>query len=580
MAVHQLPVEAGVFARYLKGLTALLDRSSGWYGIFWQRDPDGMRACLDGVEIPPWDVVEALLHDLAARRGAGVAEQESVRARHLHAASAAAHDRRPGGREALGERLELMLREEVYATGRAEELLRRLAGEPEGTPTAEQLAHELEWTRDDYARATSRVAELRSRLGALDASTRGRRRAPGVADAGYGPGPGGRATPEGYVPAQAGPVDDWYEPDAGWPGGGDVSAAPDAGYGPGPVGSGTPEGYVPAQSGPVDDWYPPGAGTDVRDTPGPDGSYEAYEAYERPGEPAVPDGWFRPESEAAQVPDAASESAVPDGWFRPESEATPGPDAAGALTDGPPTPPAPTERTAPAAKKRRPRGARFAGVEDDGEEIAAVPMLPVAGDVPRGARYGGAGPEQQAPAPPVAPAGAGRAARETVAELGRLRAEGRSGEAHAVLVEAAARPAPWLPLLAAELHRAGLDADWATLLWETASQPALRLAAAAGALAAAGRTEDSRQLLRQGVTRPADDIADAVLALEDEGREPEARALLTAYVQIHAAEDTARIADRDPRRLVPQLLDVARAISADHERDIVHALRVAGHLGT
>jgi hypothetical protein len=545
MAVHQLPVEAGVFARYLKGLTALLDRSSGWYGIFWQRDPDGMHACLDGVEIPPWDVVESLLHDLAARRGAGVAEQESVRARHLHAASAAAHDRRPGGREALGERLELMLREEVYATGRAEELLRRLAGEPEGTPTAEQLAHELEWTRDDYARATSRVAELRSRLGALDASTRGQRRAPGVADAGYGPGPGGSGTPVGYVPAQAGPVDDWYEPDARWPGGGDASAAPDA-------------------------------GTDVRDTPGPDGSYEAYE---RPGEPALPDGWFRPESEAAPVPDAASEPALPDGWFRPESEAAPGPGAAGALAEGPPTPPAPTEPPAPAAKKRRPRGARFAGVEDDGEEIAAVPMLPVAGDVPRGARYGGAGPEPQAPAPPVAPAGAGRAARETVAELGRLRAEGRSGEAHAVLVEAAARPAPWLPLLAAELHRAGLDADWATLLWETASQPALRLAAAAGALAAAGRTEDSRQLLRQGVTRPADDIADAVLALEDEGREPEARALLAAYVQIHAAEDTARIADLDPRRLVPQLLDVARAISADHERDIVHALRVAGHLG-
>ncbi|HZX38093.1 MAG TPA: hypothetical protein VFF37_07140, partial [Streptomyces sp.] len=203
MAVHQLPAETGVFARYLKGLTALLDRSGGWYGIFWQRDPDGMRACLDGVEIPPWDVVEALLHDLAARRGAGVAEQESVRARHLHAASAAAHDRRPGGREALGERLELMLREEVYATGRAEELLHRLAGEPEGTPTAEQLAHELEWTRDDYARATSRVAELRSRLGALDASTRGGRRAPDIADAGYGPGPGGRSAAEGYVPAQA-----------------------------------------------------------------------------------------------------------------------------------------------------------------------------------------------------------------------------------------------------------------------------------------------------------------------------------------------------------------------------------------
>lgn len=573
-----------MFARYLKGLTALLDRSSGWYGIFWQRDPDGMRACLDGVEIPPWDVVEALLHDLAARRGAAVAKQESGRARHLHAASAAARDRRPGGREALGERLELMLREEAYATDRADELLRRLAGEPEGTSTAEQLTHELQWTRDDYARATSRVAELRSRLGALDAATRGRHRALDAVDGVYGPGPGGRAAPERYVPAQAGPVDDWYEPGARWPEGGDVSAAPDGGYGPGSGGTGTLERYVSAQAGPAHDWYQPEAGTDVRDTPGPDRSYEAYEAYGRPGEPAVPDRWFRPESVTTDGPDATSEPAVPDGWFRPAPEAAPGPDIAAAPVEEPPTPPARTGRTAPAApaaKKRRPRGARFAGVEDDGEEIADVPMLPVAGgDVPRGARYGGAAADQQTPAPAALPAGAGRAARGTVAELGRLRAEGRSGEAHAVLVEAAARPAPWLPLLAAELHRAGLAADWATLLWETASQPALRLAAAADALAAAGRTEDSRQLLRQGVTRPAEDIADAVLALEDEGREPEARALLAAFVQVHAAEDTARIADSDPRRLVPQLLDVAGAISADHERDLVHALRVAGHLGT
>lgn len=148
-----------------------------------------------------------------------------------------------------------------------------------------------------------------------------------------------------------------------------------------------------------------------------------------------------------------------------------------------------------------------------------------------------------------------------------------------MLCEAAARPAPWLPVMAAELDRAGLGADWATLLWETASQPTLRLAAAAGALAAAGRTDDSRQLLRQGVTRPADDIAFAVLVLEDEGRDQEARALLTAFVQLHSAADAVRIADRDPRRLVPLLLDVVRMISVSHERDLVHALRVAGHLG-
>ncbi|NUK10919.1 hypothetical protein HRW18_23615 [Streptomyces lunaelactis] len=102
---------------------------------------------------------------------------------------------------------------------------------------------------------------------------------------------------------------------------------------------------------------------------------------------------------------------------------------------------------------------------------------------------------------------------------------------------------------------------------------------AAGPPPAAGRTEDSGQLLRQGVARPAEDIAAAVLALEDEGRDPEAQALLAAFVQVHTPEDSARIAERDPRRLIPQLLGAARAVSAAHERDLVHALRVAGHLG-
>lgn len=62
-----------------------------------------------------------------------------------------------------------------------------------------------------------------------------------------------------------------------------------------------------------------------------------------------------------------------------------------------------------------------------------------------------------------------RATVETVERLVRLRREGHSGEAHALLAEAAYWPAARLPLLAAELHRAGLGADWATLLWEAVS---------------------------------------------------------------------------------------------------------------
>ncbi|WP_327326915.1 hypothetical protein OG735_33710 [Streptomyces sp. NBC_01210] len=648
MTVHQLPVEAGTFARYLRDLTALLDPGDGWYGIFCQRDPEGMRACLDGVEIPPWDVVESLLQDLATGRGAQFAEPETVRARRLHTASAAVHDRQPGGREALTERLELMRREQVYATGRAEELVRRLAGEPEGTPASEQLANELAWTRDDHARATARVGELRGRLAAVPDGPGADEETSVLPDSWYsradtsaGPGPtrvpDGRtrsgvgwaadqeesAAPDGY--AHAAPADGrprWAQETAEGAGsapvfGGPARPAdgpgePNGSGGPGrPHGQGRPNGpgRPHGQGGgaehgrEADDWSgfarryerPTAAearaaaadGWDaLRERPGADPAYDAYprpgsDATRRPGRPSLPDDWFRPEPAAAEPGDPAAPRPTAFGPTPPGPAASSGTRTGSARPEAQPDPPVgpPAQSETRSAKKRRPRGgARFAGVEGSGDEIAAVPVLPVTDDVPRGARYGGAAPSQETPAAPAVSDGARRAARETVDALSRLRAEGLSGEAHAMICEAAVRPASWLPLLAAELHRAGLDADWATLLWEAASQPALRLASAAGALAAAGRTEDSRQLLRQGVARPADDIAAAVLALEDESRNPEARALLTAYVQVHTAEDTARIAERDPRRLVPQLLDAARAQSAAHERDLVHALRVAGHL--
>src|SRR5690606_39625533 len=85
---------------------------------------------------------------------------------------------------------------------------------------------------------------------------------------------------------------------------------------------------------------------------------------------------------------------------------------------------------------------------------------------------------------------AGQAVAGAVAQLVRLRAEGRSGEAHVVLCEVAAWPAPRLPVLAVALYRAGLAADWTTLLWEVSSLPPAGFAAAAGALAAAGREAD------------------------------------------------------------------------------------------
>ncbi|MGW2594076.1 hypothetical protein ACWCXC_27895 [Streptomyces sp. NPDC001515] len=420
MTVHQQAVSVGEFARHLREVAARLDPAQGWYGVFCRRDPEGMRACLDGVEIPPWDVLESLLTDLAALHGAAFAQRASVRTAELYASAAAAHDRRPGGRRQLVERLETMLRARTEAARRVE----AARGDPDG-------ADALAWARDDHHRASARCAELRRRLEAVTAS---------------------------------------------------------------------------------------------------------------------PDG-----SGAEPAPEHTSPEAVTD-----------------------------TPAAAPA--RRKPRGARFAGLEDaDDGPVAAPPVLPVpppAATAPRGARFGGAarGADKDRdggrPGPPD-PAALG-SARTTVATLLRLRAEGRSGEAHGVLCEAAGRPAAELPLLADELHRAGLGADWPTLLWEVASLPPAGFAAAADALAGAGRAADCGQLLRQGVARPAAEIADAALALGRAGRGGQMRALLGAFVRVRTPQDAAGLARRDPHRLVAPLLASARAVSESHGRDVEHALRVAG----
>lgn len=178
---------------------------------------------------------------------------------------------------------------------------------------------------------------------------------------------------------------------------------------------------------------------------------------------------------------------------------------------------------------------------------------------------------------PVAAAQDAGAVSEAVAALVRLRAQGRTGEAHVLLCEAAGWPAARLPALAGALHQAGLGADWATLLWEAASLPPDRVAAVAAALAGAGLGEDGRQLLRQSVVRPASEVAAALLALDDTGgREREVAALADAFVGVRTPEEAAQAARTDPRRLSPLLLDAARRVSQGRYRDLVHALRVAG----
>ncbi|MGV9248856.1 hypothetical protein [Streptomyces sp. NPDC003710] len=532
MDVEQLPVQVREFTVYLNGLLARLDQDGGWCGVFWQRDPDGMRACLDGREVPPWDVLEALLHDLAAAYGPASAAQEAERARALHGASIAAYDARPGGRDSLVDRLDVMLREQRYAAERQAELVRRL----ESAPTreeAESLRLDLAWARDDHERATARCVELRRRMASLD--HRALR-------------PPAQGTRSLGVPGPA------WRPGAGERPGGTADPGPEA---------------------------PPGVRPDAPPA-GPHGPLEQHAPFERqaPVEEHAP---FERQAPVVPPPDAASGTPAA---FRTR--------AAGqeSLAADPAWPaPAPSGPTpAPSARqrsRRRPRGsARFAGMMDVQEASTGAAPAPAPAPAPgrggpRGARFAGAGDtgsegvREERPEEALDQAGR-RIIAETVAALVRMRAEGRSGEAHALLAEAAHWPAARYPVLAAEMHRAGLGADWATLLWETAALPADRLVAAADALTAAGRTADGEQILRQGVVRPAGEIGEALRGLNADGRHREVRALLDAYVRVRTPEEAVRSVAADPGLLLPLLLEAARGVSDERHWDLVHALRVAG----
>ncbi|MDL5204660.1 hypothetical protein [Streptomyces sp. ALI-76-A] len=750
MTVDRLPGQVREFAHYLDALLARLDQGAGWCGVFWQRDPEGMQACLDGREMPPWDVVEALLQDLAAEYGHQAAGAEAERARAVYAAALVAYDASPGGRDALGDRFDVMLREQRYAAERQAELGRLLASATT-QEEADALRLDLAWARDDHERATRRCAELRSRMADLDrrataeqgqATRRGSAgeaavfRAGGGSPSGdvrSGTGEGGSDGPgdpelkgrgqRGYEPGVRASVDarsgDMGPGDTG-PGGvrtdgrGASDAWPD---GPGHDGGGgdgraQSQGFDPYGSAPArgrghgwGDEYgsnaapPDGQGSyddpafdgrglrfDEQESGGRDGSYDGgfpsmpRQRAEQPGAevtewraadrgaagtPGIGDtrredpdaaapqwshptgtpdpewvsssgvsgaDWSHPtgtpdarrqapadapgsrRSSPAGTPDPewaslsgvsdarrSSSAGAPDpewvsstGVSDPQQSAfagTPPPrwsTSAGA-PDGQETAPEETAPKEPEPKQRRRRrgSARFAGmVEQEAAPVvvppAVVPDLPAApvptGRTPRGARFAGVVRGRARTEPQAEPLDAvdRRETTETVERLVRLRGEGRSGEAHALLAEIAYWPAARYPLLAAEMQRTGLRADWVTLLWEAASLPADRLVAAADALVAAGRGPDAEQILRQGVARPAAEIGRAVLALAAEGRRREVRALLDAYVSVRTPEEAARSAAPDPPTLVPLLVEAARGVSDQCHWDLVHALRVAG----
>lgn len=517
MAVDQLPGQVREFVAYLEGVLARLDQGAGWCAVFWQRDPDGMQACLDGREVPPWDVVEALLQDLAAGYGPEAARVEAERARPLHAAAQAAHDARPGGRDALGDRFDVMLREQRYAAERQAELGRLLAAATT-QDEADAIRLDLAWARDDHERATRRCAELQSRMAESDRRSMGGRGGAGTRRQG--------ADGAMFRGAQAKAA--WS--DRAWgdgrgDGGAGAGEQAAGGFTDGSVGGGGQVG-----GGPV-------TGVQGADSRG---------------------GRFPDMPQQRETPSAAAD------------------------------PPTEAEVPTPKQRKRRRGSARFAGMaEEDGASVvvppAAEPDLPAApvakGRTPRGARFAGsarvpaARSERRTEPSDVVER---RETADTVATLVRLRSEGRTGEAHALLVEVAHWPAGRFPLLAAQLQDAGLGADWATLLWEAASLPAERLVAAADALVAAGRSADGEQMLRQGVARPAAEIGAAVLALVAEGRRREVSALLDAYVRVRPPEEAARSAAPGPQALVPLLLKAAKGVSDERYWDLVHALRVAG----
>ncbi|MFD5391508.1 hypothetical protein ACFWMG_42645 [Streptomyces sp. NPDC127074] len=598
MASGQLPAEVEEFARYLRALTRRLEAGTGWYGVFALRDPEGLRACLDGLEVPPWDVVQSLLQDLSTQRGAGPAQEAAARAATLYRASVAAHDAGPGSREALRDRLDGMLREQRNAARRERDLQTALST-TEATADREHLAAELAWAHDDWRRATARAEELHARLTALPASGA---RAPVPAPT---PPPSPTPTapaPTGPTPIAPAPAPRPWAPTAGpTPPGTSASAV-----GPGADASAEPpaQGLRPA---------PPASALAASWSAAPTAG--AMPLGNAVGAPTPAVGSARPGSRGARFAGGEEAATAP----RPTASEAGFRAAAQAATTGftsPGTPvgasasgvdeslgsPAQGRESAPApvAARPRPRGARFAGAGGGG--VAASPPsspgppLAESGSevpaTPRGARFAGAYDGQgggkrrrrdkaaddgrRLAQEAAERAAARRAAQEAVARLGRLRAAGRSGEAHVVLYEAAAWPAPRLPVLAEELERAGLGADVSTLLWEMACLPPPRLAAAAEALVAADREADGERLLRQSVSRPAHEVAHTAQALLAAGASRRAAFLLEALVRARTPEEAARAAAEDPATLVPLLLDAAAGVSSSSHHDLAHAMRAAG----
>ncbi|MQS05260.1 hypothetical protein FNX44_026180, partial [Streptomyces sp. OF1] len=164
---RQLPGPVDEFKAELRALTAGLDAGQGWYAVFRRRDPRGVAACLDGVEVPPWDVVESLLQDVAAQRGQDVAARHRARLHRCYRPCVRLVDAEVHGPRGVWERLHEMRRVRESARLLVARLTEQQAQRGRSPGGADSLDVELAWARDDFARATARCRELQQRLAAL-----------------------------------------------------------------------------------------------------------------------------------------------------------------------------------------------------------------------------------------------------------------------------------------------------------------------------------------------------------------------------------------------------------------------------
>lgn len=441
MSETQLRRPVAEFAHFLTDLAHRLDPAAGWYGVFVHRDPEGLRACLEGRDVPPWDVVESMLYDLAGLRGDQSLGAEGPRARQLHARAVADHDAGPGGRHALRERLEIMRGEHQQAALRTREL-QGAVWAATGTPEGERLAEELAWAEDDHTRAGVRVRELGARLEAL-----GRAEAEAK---------GGTAAPtEPPAPLRAmGPVA---------AAGAVVEASPD-----------TAVAAVPQQA--------PERGARIK---------------------AKSKGRKSPKSKGAGRPRGARFAGLePTEEAAGAADAAPLLPAIGPFATPAPAPDGPAEdgrQGVPAAAT--PRGARFAGAYDDvppAEDAAPTVIDPVAhraaaDAVARLAHLRAAGDGGLAHAELCA--AANRPAPELPLLVSELERAGLGFDVPTLLWEAACLPPDGLAAAADALAGAGRTEDSAKLLRQGVARPVAEVGRAALELLARNRTAQARELL-------------------------------------------------------------------------------------